>query len=164
MKVADVMTRSVDFVAPSATVQEAATRMAELDVGATLIGSDQEGVVGILTDRDILLRVVVEGKNSAYVTVAEVMSPDVVGCTVDDPVEDAFAKMREGQFRRMPVFDAEKYPVGVVTMSDLAKHIDGQENVTESLRAISEPHRARKEKPEADNFGDSEPPPKAARA
>jgi CBS domain-containing protein len=164
MKVADVMTRSVDFVAPSATVQEAATRMAELDVGATLIGSDEEGVVGILTDRDILLRVVVEGKNPAYVTVAEVMSAKVVGCFEDDQVEAAFAKMREGQFRRMPVFDAEKYPVGVVTISDLAKHIDGPENVRESLRAISEPHRTRMEKPEADDADDPEPEPKAARA
>jgi len=164
MKVGDVMTRGVDFVAPSATVQEAATRMAELDVGATLIGSDKLGVVGILTDRDILLRVVVEGKNPAYVTVAEVMSPQVVGCSTDGAVEDAFAKMREGQFRRMPVFDAEKNPVGVVTMSDLAKHIDGHENVTETLRTISEPHRTRVEKPEADDADNPETAPKAARA
>ncbi len=142
MRVADVMTRGIDFVDPSATVQAAATQMAELDVGAVLVGSDA-GVVGILTDRDILVRVVVEGKNPAYVTVAEVMTRNVVGCGVDDPIEVAFAGMREGQFRRMPVFGEEGEPVGVVTMSDLAKHVGSPEGVTETLREISEPHRQR---------------------
>jgi CBS domain-containing protein len=164
MKVADVMTRSIDFVDPSATVQEAATRMAELDVGAVLIGR-ADRVAGILTDRDILLRVVVEGKNAAYVTVAEVMSPEVVGCSADDPIEAAFAGMREGQFRRMPVFDADGRPVGVVTLSDLAKHIDGPESLTETLRTLSEPHRSRAaDKFETDSSEDTEAAPKAARA
>jgi CBS domain-containing protein len=168
MKVADVMTRGIDFVDSTATVQDAATRMAELDVGAVLIGSD-EAVVGILTDRDILVRVVVEGKNSAYVTVNEVMTKDVVGCDAEDAIETVFAKMREGQFRRMPVFDEEGVTLGVVTLSDLARHIDSPENLTEALRELSEPHRRPEVEPAADDTAeaaenDDAEPPKAVRA
>jgi len=143
MKVADVMTPAVDFVDPSATVQEAATRMAELDVGALLIGSE-DAIEGILTDRDIIVRVVVEGLHPAEIPVREIMTKDVVGCRADDPIEAAFAAMREGQFRRMPVLDESGKPVGVVTLSDLAKNIEGPEKLTETLREISEPHRSRK--------------------
>ncbi len=142
MKVADVMTRGIDFVDPSVTVQAAATQMAELDVGAVVIGGDK-GVVGILTDRDILLRVVVEGRNPAYVTVAEVMTCDVVGCKAEDPIQVAFAAMREGQFRRLPVFGENEEPLGVVTLGDLSKHVESPENLTETLRELSEPHRRR---------------------
>jgi CBS domain-containing protein len=143
MKVSEVMTHSVDFVAPTATVQEAATQMAELDVGAVLIGGGDDGVVGILTDRDILMRVVVEGQNPAYLAVSEVMSSEVTGCRDDEPIEAAFATMRERQFRRMPVFDEHGTALGVVTLSDLAKHIESPEKLAESLRELSEPHRRR---------------------
>jgi CBS domain-containing protein len=153
MKVADVMTRGIDFVDPSATVQAAATQMAEIDVGAVLIGSDA-GVVGILTDRDILVRVVVEGKNPAYVVVSEVMTPDVVGCAGEDAIEAAFVGMREGQFRRMPVFGEAGKPLGVVTLSDLARHIDGPESLVEALRELSEPHRQRADRPAEDDDDD----------
>jgi CBS domain-containing protein len=164
MKVADVMTRGIDFVDPSATVQAAATQMAELDVGAVLIGSE-ESVVGILTDRDILVRVVVEGKNPAYLSVAQVMTREVVGCRAEDAIEIAFAGMREGQFRRMPVFDESGKPLGVVTLSDLAKHVKSPEGITETLREISEPHRIRTgaEKSDAAD-ADDDAEPKAAQA
>ncbi len=163
MKVADVMTRGVDFVDPSATVQQAATRMAELDVGAVLIGSDA-GPVGILTDRDILVRAIVAGKNPAYVTVAEVMTHDVVGCSADAPIKAAFAEMRKGQFRRMPVFDADGKPSGVVTLSDLAKHLEGPEGLTETLRELSEPHRRRAASQAPETTDANATAPKTARA
>lgn len=141
MKVADVMTRGIDLVEASATVQAAATQMAELDVGAVLVGG--EAVLGILTDRDILVRVVVEGLNPAYVPVSRVMTREVVGCRADDPVEAALAEMRDRQFRRMPVFDGDGKPVGVVTLSDLAKSVAGPEGTAEALRELVEPHRSR---------------------
>jgi CBS-domain-containing membrane protein len=129
MKVADVMTHGVDIVSPSATVQEAATKMAELDVGGVLIGGKTEG------------------KNPAHVTVGEVMTPEVVGCAAEDSVEDAFAAMREGQFRRMPVLDREGKLLGIVTLSDLAKKIESPEKLAEAVREIAEPHRSREETP-----------------
>jgi CBS domain-containing protein len=143
MKVADVMTRGVDPVDPTATVQQAATQMAELDVGAVLIGSE-ERLEGVLTDRDIILRVVVDARHPEEVIVRDVMSSTVFSCRPDDPVETAFAEMRQRQIRRMPVLDDDGRPLGVVTLSDLSKAISGPEQVQEALRDISEPHRARR--------------------
>jgi CBS domain-containing protein len=174
MKVLDAMTRGIDFVEPSAKVQEAATKMAELDVGAIVVGT-AETIEGVLTDRDIIVRVVVEGRHPAEVDVREVMTTDVVTCREDDDVESAFAAMREGQFRRMPVLDEDGKPVGVVTLSDLAKHVESPEKVAEKLREISEPHRSREapedEAPEnapaeeaAEGAADVEGQPKASAA
>ncbi len=136
------MTRGVDPVDPTATVQQAATQMAELDVGAVLVGT-AERLEGILTDRDIILRAVVDGRHPEAVIVRDVMSSTLFGCRPNDTVESAFAEMRERQIRRMPVLDDDGRPVGVVTLSDLSKAIAGPEQVQEALRDISEPHRAR---------------------
>jgi CBS domain-containing protein len=73
LRVKDLMTRGVEFVAPEATVQEAAVRMAEQDIGAVLVGS-VERLEGVLTDRDILLRLVVNGIDPARILVRDVMS------------------------------------------------------------------------------------------
>jgi CBS domain-containing protein len=147
MKVAEVMTRGVDPIDPAASVQDAATRMAELDVGGLLVGTE-EGLTGVLTDRDIILRVVVEGRNPAEVTVAEVMSSRLFTCREDDSVESALAEMRERQIRRMPVYDESGRVTGVVTQSDLARMVQGPEQIQEILRQISEPHRSRTAVPE----------------
>lgn len=137
------MTRGVDPVDPTATLRQAATQMAEFDVGAVLVGT-AERLEGILTDRDIILRAVVDGRHPEEVIVRDVMSSTLFGCRPDDTVESAFAEMRERQIRRMPVLDADGKPIGVVTLSDLSKAIAGPEQVQEALRDISEPHRARK--------------------
>ena len=143
MTVAEVMSRGLDPVDPDATVQEAATQMAELDVGAVVIGTADE-IAGILTDRDIILRLVVDGKNPAEVAVRDVMSATVYSCAADDIVESVLNEMRERQIRRMPVFDENRRPVGIVTLSDLAKAVDSPEQIKETLRDIAEPHRIRK--------------------
>ena len=142
MKVAEVMTRAVDLLDPSTSVKDAATHMAELDVGAVLVGTT-ETIEGILTDRDIIVRVVVEGLHPAEVTVRDVMTTEVIGCRADEDIEQAFAAMREGQFRRMPVLDEDGKPIGVVTLGDVAKHVESPERMAEKLREISEPHRSR---------------------
>jgi CBS-domain-containing membrane protein len=77
------------------------------------------------------------------------MTADVETCRDDDEIENVFAAMREGQFRRMPVLDQEGKLVGIVTLSDLARHVESPEKVAEKLREISEPHRSR-EAPEED--------------
>ena len=137
------MSRGFDPVDPAATVQAAATQMAELDVGAVLVGTP-EGIEGILTDRDIILRLVVDGRNSAEVAVRDIMSATIFSCRDDDSVEAAFAQMRERQIRRMPVLNDEGRPIGIVTLSDLAKAVESREQIHETLREISEPHRSRK--------------------
>jgi CBS domain-containing protein len=139
------MSRELDPVLSSCTVQQAAKQMAELDVGAVVIGT-ADGLEGILTDRDIIHRVVVEGRHPAQVPVREVMSADLFSCRANDPVETVFAEMRERQIRRMPVYDENGIAIGIVTLSDLAKAIESPETLKETLREISEPHRSRKER------------------
>jgi CBS domain-containing protein len=137
MKVVDAMNRGLDPVPPDTTVQEAAVRMATEDVGAVLVGTIEQ-LQGILTDRDILIRVVVKGGDPSAIRVADVMSSTLFTCSVDDTVESAFEKMRDHQVRRLPVFDEAGKPIGIVTLSDLA----GQLKVDhEALRKIAEPHR-----------------------
>lgn len=164
------MNPGVNAVAPDATVQEAATQMAELDVGALFVGSE-EALEGVLTDRDIIVRVVVEGRSPADVKVSDVMSPALFSCKADDPVETVFAEMRERQIRRMPVYNETGKPVGVVTLGDLAKAVESPEQIRENLREMSEPHRSRTERTkeaateddQAENLGDEPPqPPPAA--
>lgn len=148
------MSRGVDPVAPDATVQEAATQMAEFDIGAVFVGGET-GLVGVLTDRDIILRVVVEGRHPEEVTVADVMSKTLFSCKQDNSVESVVAEMRERQIRRMPVLDDDGKTVGIVALSDLAKAITGPEQIQETIRAISEPHRSR-EAPEKKDAEDAD--------
>jgi CBS domain-containing protein len=148
MKIADAMTRTFDLIESSASVKEAATKMAELDIGGAFVGT-ADAIEGVLTDRDIIVRVVVEGLHPAEVVVRDVMTPEVETCREGDEIETVFAAMREGQFRRMPVLSQEGKLVGVVTLGDLAKHVESPEKVAEKLREISEPHRSR-EAPEED--------------
>lgn len=118
MKVHEIMTRGVEFVPAEATVQEAATCMAEHDIGAILIGAPEQ-VEGILTDRDIILRVVVAGHHPAEIRAGEVMSSRVFTCSVDDTGETVLERMREHQIRRLPVLDHEDRVIGIVARSDL---------------------------------------------
>jgi CBS domain-containing protein len=142
MKVAEVMSRGVDLVPPDATVQAVATRMAEDDVGAVFIGHDTT-LEGIVTDRDILLRAVVEGRDPTLVPVREIMSSTIFACRETDTLETAFREMRERQVRRLPVLDAAGALTGVVTLSDLGKLERDPQLATETLREIAEPHRRR---------------------
>lgn len=155
MRVVDVMSRGVDLVSPDATVQEAATRMAEDDVGAVLIG-ENGALRGILTDRDILLRAVVDGRDTTRLRVRDIMSSTVFTCRETDTLEAAFREMRERQVRRLPVLDSNGTLTGVVTLSDLGKRERDPLRVSETLREIAEPHRRRdaqvaSERPTADD-------------
>jgi CBS domain-containing protein len=138
MRIGEVMTRGLEIVPPGATVKEAATRMAEADVGAILIGNVDE-LQGILTDRDIIIRVVVEGKDPNVVDVKDVMSATVFACSEDDSLEFALSEMKKRQVRRLPVLDASGKPVGIVALSDLSRHLNLPD--VEQLRRIVEPHR-----------------------
>ena len=142
MQVAEVMSRGVDLVSPDATVQEAATRMAENDVGAVLVGKE-DALEGILTDRDILLRAVVDGRDVTRVPVRDVMSSTLYTCREDDTIEDAFRQMRERQVRRLPVLDAAGALTGIVTLSDLGRLERDPRRASEALREIADPHRRR---------------------
>jgi CBS domain-containing protein len=119
MKVKEVMTKLVEFVRPETTVQEAAGKMKDLNVGPIPV-CEGERVLGILTDRDIVVRAVAEGRDARTTRVQDVMTRDVVCCSEDDDVKDAARLMKENQIRRIVVVTANKRLAGIVSLGDIA--------------------------------------------
>jgi len=134
-KISEVMTSEVQVVQPDDTVQDAAAMMAEQDVGALPV-CDGSRLQGMITDRDIAVRAVANGRDSDT-PVREVMSEDVIWCSEDDDTQDVLGRMGDRQIRRIPVVDANRNLVGIVSLGDLA--IEDEENVDEALRSISMP-------------------------
>ena len=122
LRVEDVMTTYVEFIDPEAAVKEAAEMMGELEVGALPAGS-AERVEGVVTDRDILYRVVALGLDPSRVRVREVLSRPVVFCAEDDTLRAAMDAMAANHIRRMPVRDPAGRVTGWVTLADLARKL-----------------------------------------
>ncbi|WP_270936326.1 CBS domain-containing protein [Falsiroseomonas oryzae] len=120
MRVAEVMTRDVEFIAPDAPVSAAAELMGELDVGALPVGGASE-LRGIVTDRDLLYRVVARGLDASRVRVQEVLSAPVVTCREADDLQAALDLMAANHLRRLPVLDAGGRVTGWLTLADLAR-------------------------------------------
>ena len=119
MTAGDICTRSVRTVSPGATVREATRRMKEHDVGC-LVAVDRAGPVeGVVTDRDIVLRVVAEGLDPDTTPVSRVMSRGMIGIAADVPVERAMEVMAEQEVRRLVVTDDEGELVGVLSLDDV---------------------------------------------
>jgi len=107
MQLKFVMTKEVEVVHPDSSVQEAAAKMKDLDVGPMPV-CDGERLVGMVTDRDISVRATAEGKDPNGTPVREAMTEDVVYCFEDDDVRDAARKMEEHQIRRLIVLNRDK--------------------------------------------------------
>jgi CBS domain-containing protein len=114
----EVMTADPRSVSSSDTVVDAARQMRDGDVGAIIV-ADNGRVTGILTDRDIVVRVVADGRDPASTTVGEVATMDVITLTVDQTVDDAIRIVREHNVRRIPVVQDGR-PAGIVSIGDLA--------------------------------------------
>ena len=118
MKVSKCMTRDVELVSPTQTIRDAAQMMAELDAGALPVQQDDR-LVGMITDRDIAVRAVAQGK-SPETPVRDVMSPEVLYCFDDQEIEDVSRNMGEVKVRRLPVVNRDKRLVGIISIGDLA--------------------------------------------
>jgi CBS domain-containing protein len=128
--VRDTMSSDPQAVRPDQPVSEAAGLMRSEDVGSLPVVED-ERLVGILTDRDIALRVVAEGKDPNVTSVGEVLSGDPVTVTPDESLDEALAKMARHQVRRLPVVESEGRLVGVLAQADVAR--EGQDTATGKL-------------------------------
>jgi CBS domain-containing protein len=138
MKVSEVMSRDVEFIDGEATVADAAVMMGELEVGALPVGT-AERLQGIVTDRDILYRVVAKGLDCAAVRVREVMTRPVIGCGEDEPVQAVMDLMASHHIRRMPVRDAAGVVAGWITLADLSRRLLLDSGTLQaSLREITE--------------------------
>jgi len=118
MKVKECMTRDVETISPEDSIQQAATAMAQIDAGILPV-SENDRLVGLVTDRDIAVRGVGAGLRPDA-KVREVMSPEVRYCFDDAEVEDVLDNMADIQLRRLPVVNHDKQLVGIVSISDLA--------------------------------------------
>ena len=138
MQARDVMTSAVECVAPNATLQEAGMKMLSFNVGALPVCEDDQ-LVGMLTDRDIILRSVAQGLDPNLEIVQDVMTPDVAYCTEEQDLAEVASLMRDKQIRRLPVLDGMRRLVGIVSLGDLAVSAPDQQLSGETLKGISEP-------------------------
>jgi CBS domain-containing protein len=131
-RISEVMTPTPTTVRTSQTVAEAANNMRQVDVGSLIVVDDSGKVAGILTDRDIAVRVVAQGKDPQATRVGEVSSEQLATLSPADSVEEAVRLMREKAIRRVPVVEGDR-PVGIVSIGDLAMDRDP----TSALAGIS---------------------------
>jgi CBS domain-containing protein len=133
------MTRRAETIGPNETLHAAARAMKQLDVGA-LVVCDEGGVIGILTDRDIVVRSVAEGRNPAEANVQSAMTPQVIDCCDADELEGAATRMVQGAVRRLVVLDGSRRLVGMLSVDDVALHsptLAGE--IVEHVRAPERP-------------------------
>jgi CBS domain-containing protein len=110
----------VELIGPDATLVDAAMRMAEADVGILPVG-ENDRLVGVVTDRDLVVRGIAEGANPAETTIREIMTEKVLYCFDDQEPNEAASDMAAQQVRRLPVVDRKKQLIGMVSLADIAR-------------------------------------------
>ena len=136
MEIREVMTTDVRLVDPNTTLKDAAQMMRDGDFGILPVGANDR-LVGTITDRDIAIRAVAEGKDPNSTTVGEVMSEGIHYCFEDQEVEEAARLMSEAQVRRLPVLNRDKRLVGIVALADLAAGSRATGPAGEALTGVS---------------------------
>jgi CBS domain-containing protein len=140
-KISEVMTTRPRAVEPQTSVREAARLMESEDVGSLPVVQDGARLVGVVTDRDIAVRVVARGLDAEGTIVADIASRDVVTLTPDDDLDDALALMARAQVPHLPVATRDDELVGVVSQADVARSDVKEKHVGEVVEAISQPPR-----------------------
>ena len=140
MKAQDIMTKNPRVVTPETPVQEAARLMQSEDTGVLPVVENQQSriLVGVVTDRDLALRVVAEGKTSA--SVRDAMSSGVKTAKPGDNVKDVMDLMAKEQVRRIPIVDDAGMVVGIVSQADVVREADDK-RAEKTVEAISQPGR-----------------------
>ena len=137
MKVSDAMTRDVRVANPNQTIQDAAKMMSDVDSGVLPVG-ENDRLIGMITDRDIAVRAVAQGKGP-HTLVREVMTDHVHYCFDDEDTEEVTRKMADSQVRRLPVVNRDKRLIGILSLGDVATSRDGADEAGEALSDISRP-------------------------
>ena len=139
-KCSDIMTRDVVTSTQEATIVDVAQLMKDADIGPILIVDNETSntLVGIVTDRDIVLKVIAEGQDARTTRVGEVMSKKLVTCRADDDVDVAMKAMAQFQLRRIPVVEDNMRLVGIISQADLATRVDAPEKTGEVVKEISQ--------------------------
>ena len=137
MRVRDVMTRNVEKVTPGDTLQAAARKMRDLDVGPLPV-CDGDRLVGMVTDRDITVRATADARDPKTTPVRDCLSPDPAYGFEDEDIEEAARLMQDKQVRRLPVLTRQEQLVGIVALADVVVEA-GKKDVTRTVREVSKP-------------------------
>ena len=136
MKVHEIMTHEVRLASPDDTLEQAAKAMAGIDVGVLPVG-ENDRLVGMITDRDIAIRGIANGKGPKA-KIRDVMSDEVLYCFEDQELDEVTHNMGHQQIRRLPVLNRDKRLVGIIALGDIALGRGGR-GTAKALGAISEP-------------------------
>ncbi len=122
MSVGRICVRQVDMATPHETAQEAAPRMLDRKVGTLVVVNEAREPIGIITDRDLSVRVVAQGRDAAETSVEEVMTAGPRCVVGETSIEEALRIMRSGEYRRLPVVSGRKL-IGLVSLDDILDHM-----------------------------------------
>jgi CBS domain-containing protein len=138
MRISEIMTSDFEMIDSTSSLTEAAQKMKSLNVGFLPV---QEGtrLIGLVTDRDIVVRAVAEGRDPSSAQVKDVITSELIFCYDDDSIEDAARLMEDNQVRRLIVTDHNKTPVGVVSLGDIAEKSHDERLAGEILERVSAP-------------------------
>jgi len=133
------MTKDPSCCLPADTVFEVAQLMKSEDVGSIPIVSDKQTnkLEGIVTDRDLAIKVVAEGRDPRNTPVREVMTTDLVTCNADDNIDDTLNLMEEHQVRRIPIVDGDGRLAGIIAQADVATRMEEPHKTAEMVEEIS---------------------------
>jgi CBS domain-containing protein len=136
-KAREIMSDDCTCVGENESVLDAAKKLKELDVGAVPICGEDDRLKGMLTDRDIVVKVLAEGKDPSSVKAGELGVGDGKTVTIgaDDSIDEALETMSDKQVRRLPVIDEQRL-VGIIALADIARNID-EEKVGDVVEAVS---------------------------
>ena len=135
MKIKDVMTKSADWISPDTTLAQAAQKMQSEDIGFLPVGENDK-LIGSVTDRDIVIRAVAQGKDPNTTKVRDVMTAKMYYCFDDQSVDEICDNMADIKVRRLPVVNRDKRLVGVVSLGDLSQA--KEKSSGEALKHITE--------------------------
>jgi len=136
--VQDIMTTELATVPMSAPIEQAARLMRDEDIGDVIVINDEGGLVGLVTDRDIAIRAIADGRNPSDTAVREICSADLVTATPGEDVDAVAELMRSQAVRRIPVVDGDR-PVGIVSLGDLA--VDREPDSALAEISVEDPDR-----------------------
>lgn len=122
MKATEMMNKNVQTCTYSDTAQHAATLMKQHNVGILPVVEESGKLVGVITDRDLCLKITADGRDPAHTPVHECMTPKPISCSRNDTSRSVLALMAKNQVRRIPVIDDQKRLVGIVAIPDLIAH------------------------------------------
>lgn len=138
MNIERSMHKGAEWIAPETPVSKIASLMKKSDIGAVPVG-ENDRMIGMVTDRDLAIRALADGRDASKLTARDVMSKGIVYCRTDQSLEDAIQLMEEKKIRRLPVVDRNKRLVGMLALGDISHHA-ARDMTGKLLHSVAAPH------------------------